>query len=158
MSEDQHKNPDKEENFKIEQGPHDSSLQPGDTEPDERLDLPKGAFVAMRKSGGLKFSTRTLVVYTDGHALYTAGPGSTSVSQSAAVELSEMQLARLRRTLAAIDFAKLPPRAGRASPDGFVYEITAHVLKSYYCEAWDGSIPQALKPLIEQLRRLMPAD
>ncbi len=151
--------PKDQEEFKIEPGSRDSSLQPGKAEDEERLELPPRAIVALRKSGGVRFSTRTLIVYADGEAMYTYGSGSTSMARSAALELTEAQLAHLRRTLAGIDFSKLPARPRRVSPDAFVYEIAARSLgRIHYLEAWDGSVPRALRPLIAQLRRLMPVE
>jgi hypothetical protein len=38
----------------------------------EPLKLPRGAFLALRKSGGLNFTTREVVVYPDGRVAYDA--------------------------------------------------------------------------------------
>ncbi len=144
-----------EELGKVSPGPHDSSLQPHESPNEEPLELPDGAIVALRKSGGLRFSTRTLIVYADGEALYTASRGGGS-KEATAIELTEAQQLRLRRALARIDFASLPKGPGRASPDAYVYEIAARTLgQTHFVEAWDGSIPTTLKPLVEQLQRLM---
>ncbi len=149
-------NRDDEVMGKIGPGPRDSSLKPGASENEEPLELPDGALVAYRKSGGLRFSTRSLIVYSNGEALYTSSRGMGTRAQSIAMELTETQQVRLRRTLAHIDFANLAKGPGRASPDAYVYEITARTLgQTYSIEAWDGSIPPAIKPLLEQLQRIM---
>ncbi len=123
------------------------------------LELPEGALIAMSKSGGLRFSTRGLVVYSDGHGRYDIGPRAGRPAQSGALELTESQLARLRRTIAGIDFSRLPARLERVNPDAFVYEIAVRTLgREYHVETSEGNIPPALKPLIDQLRRLMPSD
>ncbi len=154
-----HDNHDDEVLGRIESGPRDSSLQPNSSSNEETLELPEGAIVALRKSGGLRFSTRTLIVYGNGEALYTASRGSGLKTQSTALELTEAQQLRLRRALARINFSSLPKGPGRASPDAYVYEITVHTLgQTHSIEAWDGSIPAALKPVLEQLRRIMPSS
>ncbi len=125
----------------------------------DSLELPQGALVAMSKSGGLRFSTRGLVVYSDGHGRYNIGPRAGRPAQSGALELTESQLARLRRTITSIDFSELPAHLERANPDAFVYEIAVRALgREYHVETSDGSISPALVPLIEQLRRLMPPE
>ena len=49
-----------------------SSAEPEPAAPPEPLRLPRGAFVGLRKSGGLKFGTREVVVYPDGRVAYDA--------------------------------------------------------------------------------------
>jgi len=62
--------------------PRDDRWQAGD----DRLKLPRGAFIAFRQSGGLRFSTREVIVYNDGHVIsrqqgkLDAGEGSRRIT------------------------------------------------------------------------------
>jgi len=51
------------------------------------------------------------------------------------------------------------PAAGRQNPDAFAYEIVARLARRVYAvEAFQGSIPAPLAPLIQQLNRLAGMD
>ncbi len=113
------------------------------------LPLPDDAMIVLRKSGGLRFTTRTIVVYVDGRI------ESDRRGQRAAGRIDRTQLEELRRLLAAIDFLHLTLPAIKPSPDAHVYEIAARIDREINrVEVAEGRIPGSLKPLIEQLRRL----
>ncbi len=136
---------------------------------DDRPILPRGAFVIMRRSGGLRFSSREIAVYGDGRVTYRrseagarvlrlrASPSAQDVR--AVRQLTEGQVAKLRGALEKIDFAQKRFAAGRQNPDAFAYEIVARVGRAaHFVEAFEGSVPRAFEPLIRQLGRLMATE
>jgi hypothetical protein len=128
---------------------------PADT---DSLTLPRGGLVAMRESGGLRFRSREIVVYRSGKVIYRqlapAGEGPTSDIR----QLPLSQLVELHHLLKQSNFAKLLV-TGRQNPDAFAYEIVARVgRRVHFVEAFEGSIPESLAPLIRDLRDLMHAD
>jgi|GEM_PF-841152 len=131
------------------------SAAPPDEEP---LTLPRGGLVAMRKSGGMRFSSREIVVYRGGKMTYrqsapAAGPAVTTR------HLTLAQLAELHYALQQSDLARLPARLGRPGGDTFAYEIVARVGRTVKAvEVFEGSIPASLAPLIRLLRGLMTED
>ena len=134
-------------------GPRDDRLQAGD----DRLKLPRGAFIAFQQSGGLRFSTRGLIVYRDGRVV-SRRQGKLSVKgQARRITLEEV--ANLQETIAHSGLEKLSGSIGRPSPDGYAYELIARVgRKSKAIEFFDGSIPSAMQPLLSQLKALMAGD
>lgn len=147
-------------------GPHDSVLKvnppPAPAQPpaapaadsSDMLRLPRGALVALRRSGGFKFRSRAVVVFRDGRVNYDDGENAPRTVWT----LSDAEMAELRRALDQADFAKLPA-AGRQNPDAFAYEIVARPSRRVYsAEAFQGSIPAALAPLIQQLNRFAGMD
>jgi hypothetical protein len=122
--------------------------------PADTLRLPRGALVAMRRSGGFKFRSREVVVYRDGRVNYDDGESGPRTVWT----LSDAEMAGLRRALDQVGFAKLPA-GGRQNPDAFAYEIVARPARRVYAiEAFQGSIPASLAPLIQQLNRFIWAD
>lgn len=121
----------------------------------EPLQLPKGALIAFRKSGGLKFSSRAIVIYPDGRLM----PGGTDLPKqsSAPQKLNDPQIAELRRLLEQAGFMRLRLGGGSQPPDSYAYEIVAQADgKSNSVEVFDGKIPEALTPLIQRLTKLLP--
>ncbi len=115
----------------------------------DSLPLPDDVMIALRKSGGLRFTTRTIVVYADGRV------ESARMGRRAAGRIDQTQIEELQRLLAAIDFLHLTLPAIKPSPDAYVYEIAARIDREINrVEVIEGRIPGSLKPLIEQLRRL----
>ena len=63
---------------------------------DDELKLPRDAFIALRQSGGLRFSTREITVYNDGRVIWRrqgklhAGEGSRRISPDEVAELKEL--------------------------------------------------------------------
>jgi hypothetical protein len=140
--------------------PPDAATPTGRSAPPDpdKLALPRGGLIAMRQSGGLRFRSREIVVYRSGKLVsrQLAPAGVEPPSHTRQLALSE--LVELHHLLNQIDFSKLPP-AGRQNPDAFAYEIVARAgRRMWFIEAFEGSIPESLAPLIDQLRRQMRTD
>ncbi len=127
---------------------------------DDLLVLPVGALVAMRRSGGLLFSSCEVVVYSDGHLATSTVGGGRAARGGATRVLPAAQLATLRRTLVDIDFARLhavPP--GRLRPDAYAYEIVARTGRmTASIEAIEGAIHPGVAPLIRLLNSLLAEE
>jgi hypothetical protein len=147
-------------------GPVDSQLKPRPTPPatsgqqrpadEDTLRLPRGGLAAMRRSGGFRFRSRTIVVYRDGRVVYdSADPDAPAGAQETRV-LTDAELAELRRLLGQISFSAQPAASGRHNPDAFAYEIVARpARRAYAIEVFEGSIPPQVASLIHQLSQLM---
>lgn len=121
--------------------------------------LPRGGLVVMRVSGGIRFRSREIVVYRDGRVVYRRHADGTSIYQGGGQRLSEEQLAELQRLIEQLQVPRFAGAGTRQSPDTFAYEIAARSgrrLKTV--EAFTGSIPETLAPLISWLAVLMPRD
>jgi len=139
---------------KLGEKPASVSHQKPDRPKIEVLQLPKGAVIAFRKSGGLKFSSREIAIYPDGRVSY----GGTDLPKQASTpqKLGEAQIAELRRMLDQNDFFRLRLAGGQQPPDSYAYEIVAQIdAKSNYVEVFDGKIPESLMPLIQRLTKLL---
>lgn len=125
----------------------------------EPLQLPKGALLAMRQSGGHKFTSSEIVIYPDGHVAYGGGDTSHKAYERGARKLNDGQVVGLRHSLDRVNFWRMPATTGKQNPDAFAYEITARVgSKANSIQVFDGSIPDSLKPILEQLKKLMPSE
>jgi hypothetical protein len=123
------------------------------------LELPKGAFVAYRKSGGLRFTSNEIAVYPDGRVTYGGGDTSKTSLTRVRRALNDAQVGKLRRTLDQSGFFNYQPAPGKQSPDTHAMEIVARVgPKHNQVEVFSGDIPGLLTQLIEQLDKLLPAD
>jgi hypothetical protein len=92
----------------------DRTLGTGDVAPpdDEALALPRGALVAFRKSGGLRFSSRGIVVRQSGWVEPMEGtPGRKR-------RITAEALATLERLLLQSGLTRVSHRKGRATRDG----------------------------------------
>ncbi len=126
-------------------------------QPAEPLARPRGALVAMRKSGGLRFTWRLIVVHRDGRLIYKSNELGAPEGARVIGTLDAARMAELQQAIDHTDFAARSFGA-RQNPDAFAYEIIARVgRKNRYAEAFEGSIPAALKPLIGLLSALLPA-
>lgn len=122
----------------------------------DEMARPRGALVAMRKSGGIRFTWRLLVVHQDGRLIYKSNELGAPEKARVIGALDAEQKAALETALAATDFGARAYGA-RQNPDAFAYEIIARVGdKNHFVEAFQGSIPAALQPLITQLNALLP--
>jgi hypothetical protein len=126
------------------------------TPEDEALTLPAGALVALRKSGGLVFRSREIVVYGDGRVGTSAVGGGRAASVGTGRTLGGAEIAALRRAIGQVDFDQLPLTTGQQPPDAFVYELAALAEgMPRTAEVVDGQIPATVAPLIRQLNRLL---
>jgi hypothetical protein len=140
---------------KLSDGPRDDRLKAAD----DRLKLARGAFVALRQSGGLRFSTREVMVYHDGRVI-SRRQGKLDAREGSR-RITPGEVADLKAAITHGGLRALPPFAsiGRPSPDGYAYELIARagrILKSL--EFFDGSIPSEVQPLLAQLKTLMTVD
>jgi hypothetical protein len=114
---------------------------------DEPLALPRGAFLIVRKSGGLRFTSSETAVFSSGKV--------TRDGAAKKERLSAKQVARLRSLLAKSDLPAAVAAGGRHNPDGYAYEIVARIgRKVHSAEVFDGSVPEALKPLLAEVGKL----
>ncbi len=133
------------------------AAQPSERE--EALALPEGAWLAMRKSGGLLFSSREVAVYDDGRVTGSAIGGGRPERDAPPRRLGAAQLAALRRAVEQVNFARLPAAVGHQGRDAFVYELIARSGRATHAvEVFEGDIPEQLAPLVEQLNHLLPRD
>jgi hypothetical protein len=124
---------------------------------DVQLALPKGALIAMRKSGGLRFTSRTVVVHRDGQVSAQSSTRSRNLRPPA--RLSKTQLSALKRTVAKSMNAAPPKSLGQQNPDAYAYEIVARVGRRVVAtEVFDGSIPAEMAGLIKELSQHLPAN
>lgn len=127
--------------------------------PVEPLGLPKGGFIAFRKSGGLKFSSSEMLLYPDGHITYGGAELSRDARTRSSRRLNDAQIMRLRRLLDQSGFFGMKPAAASQSPDTYAYEVAARVgSKHNALELFTGTIPDSMQALIEQLEKLLPSD
>ncbi len=123
---------------------------------EEPLKLPKGALVAMRKSGGLRFISRTVVIHRDGQVTQRSSARSRNVNPPA--RLGKEQLSALKRSVAKSMSSGSAKSVGRQNPDAYAYEIVARVgRKVISTEAFDGSMPPALAGLVKELNGYLPS-
>lgn len=135
--------------------PPPAPVNPLDDPQADRLTLPRGALVAMRRSGGFKFRSREVVAYRDGRVNYDDGQEGPRTVWT----LGDAEMAELRRALEQANLPKLAPSSGRQNPDAFAYEIVGRPSRrAYAAEVFQGSIPESVKPLIQQLSRFMWTD
>jgi hypothetical protein len=138
--------------LKVNQPP--APVNPLEAASADTLRLPRGALVAMRRSGGFKFRSREVVVYRDGRVNYDDGESSPRTVWT----LSDAEMAELRRVLGLAGLAQ-QPAAGRQNPDAFAYEIVARPARRVYSvEVFQGSIPAPIAPLIQQLNRFVGTE
>jgi hypothetical protein len=139
---------------------------------DDKLVLPEDALVAMRRSGGLRFTSKGVVIYRDGRVA-TEGTGYGAARQAPAKRLDDEEFAELYRALDTAwgqgsgardqgpkgeteSFPGQPSTSGRRNPDGYAYDLAARLGEhTYAAEVFDGSIPEQLAPLLELLSRHM---
>jgi hypothetical protein len=125
----------------------------------EKLELPKGAVVALRKSGGLHFTSQTVIVHRDGRITHSthAGKATRKAARSAPSKMSNAQLSKLKTAVSKAGLATIQRKIASQPPDGYAYEIVARSgRKLVSTEVFDGSIPTALQPLLRDLVALMP--
>jgi len=123
----------------------------------ERLSLPKGALVAMRKSGGLHFTSQTVTVHRDGQVRHSREGSRASKIKGAPRKLSNQQLSQIRIAVSKAGMGAPLRKIVSQPPDSYAYEIVTRLgHKQNAIEVFDGTIPDAVKPLIRALSALMP--
>lgn len=130
--------------------------QPAPAASNDTLARPRGALIAMRKSGGLFFTWRLLVVHQDGRLIYKSNEIDSPEKARVIGALEAPQLTELQQLIAQTDF-NARAYGARQNPDAYAYEIIARVgRKNKYAEVFEGSVPAALKPLLARLNGLLP--
>lgn len=122
------------------------------------LEMPRGAMLVMRVSGGLRFTTQEMVIYPDGRV--TAGAGDTAKESynRAQRSMADAHVVRLRRMLDTSGFFDPAPAKGEQSPDGYAYEILARVgSKHNHIEVFTGTMPPGIQSLVDFLMKWLPA-
>ncbi|HTP09331.1 MAG TPA: hypothetical protein VMP08_13840 [Anaerolineae bacterium] len=123
----------------------------------DQLSLPHGAFIAFRQSGGLRFSTREVIVYNDGRVI-SRWQGKLGAGEDSR-RITAAEVAEFKELIEHSDLFGLPHSIGRLSPDGYAYELIARVdRRSRSIEFFDGSIPPEVRPLLAQLKALAAID
>ena len=125
----------------------------------EPIGLPKGAFIAFRKSGGIKFTSSEMLLYPDGRITYGGAAVSRDTRSRSTRKLNDAQIMRLRRTLDQSGFFDMKSPAVTQSPDTYAFELAARVgARHNAMELFTGAVPASVQPLIEQLEKLLPHD
>lgn len=138
---------------RISTGPRETKLQA----PLDRWELPRGAVIVLQQSGGLRFSTRAVLVYRDGRVFFRQ-QGKLATEEGTR-RISPGEVTKLIELIKQSGLFELPGSIGQPSPDGYAYELIARVgRKSKAIEFFDGSIPSAMQPLLLQLKALMTVD
>jgi len=138
---------------KLSDAPRDDRLNAAD----DRLKLPRGAFIAFRQSGGLRFSTREVIVYNDGRVI-TRHQGKLGAGE-AARHMTLDEVSDLKALIEQSGLREHPRSIGRPNPDGYAYELIARMgRKSKAIEFFDGSIPSEVQPVLSRLKKLSTTD
>ena len=116
----------------------------------EGLPLSRGALVAFRKSGGLRFSSRGIVVLRSGWVEPLPG------TEGRRRHITPEALAVLERLILTSGLTRVSHRKGRATPDGYSYEIAAHVGGRPRHVELDDPVPDEQERLVRVLNRLLP--
>lgn len=125
---------------------------------EEPLRLPRGAFLALRKSGGLHFTSRTVVLYPDGRVAYDLRAVPQKEYNRLRRVLNDGQIQSLRKLLDQTGFWRAET-TGKQNPDAYAYEVAARLgQRANAIELYDGSVPDRLSPLLERLAALLPSD
>lgn len=128
-------------------GDYDTSLR----QPEEPL-LPQGALVAMRKSGGLRFSSRWAVVYRSGRVERGSNAGLARAAYLEPAALRALWRLTLRSRLALYEGLK-----SQAGPDAYSYELAAQVGRNLReVQLQTGSIPPRMEALVRVMEKLLP--
>ncbi len=134
------------------------STQPA-SPPVEPLQLPHGAFIAYRISSGSKASSHEIVVYPDGRVSVGGPDVAKQVYARATRKLNDGQIARLRKLLDQVSFFRMPTTQTSPAPDARSHEIVARIgSRANHVQVFEGSIPDTLAPLLQQLSALMPKE
>lgn len=131
------------------------SQVPTEPAPREPLRLPRGAFLALRKTGGADATPQELVVYPDGRVAYDVRGVPQKEYTRLRRALNDAQVLGLRKLLDQTGFWKAESSAPR--PDAAMYEIAGRLgQRVNSIELSEGNISERLEPLVERLTKLLP--
>ncbi len=126
-------------------------VRPADAAPPGDLTLPGSALVAFRKSGGLRFSSRGIVVYRNGWVVPLAG------TEGPRRHLRPGARRALVGLILRSGLTRVPARSGGATRDGYSYEIVARVGGTLRSVELSDPVPAAQARLVQVLTRLLPS-
>jgi hypothetical protein len=118
------------------------SDRPSDTDP----------LVTYQRAGGIAGVSERLVIDPDGTGQLVIGEPDPDEQQFA---VGESELERLRRGLAAADFAAIDPESGLGCADCFEYEITYAGTTASFNEA--AEVPDSVRAVAGELGRIVEA-
>jgi hypothetical protein len=125
----------------------------------EKLELDRGTLIAFRTSGGAPFTMREIVVYPDGRVSFGGPDMGKNAYKLVPRKMNDAQMMHLRHLLDQVGFFRLQSAEGQAPPEVLKYEIAARLgSRLNTIQVYDGSVPDVLKPLLEQLGTLMPKE
>lgn len=121
------------------------------------LELPKGAMIAYRKAIGGK--AMEFFLYPDGRISFNVPDEAKERYAHPSRMLNDGQINQLRHLLEHSNFYHAQSSPGKPKSDSAVHTISARVgSKANEIELVDGSIPDALKPLVDELVALLPKE
>ena len=124
---------------------------------DDTLVLPSTAIAALRKSGGLRFSSREVVVFRDGRVSYRALAPQPEPRRRSVRILSSAEMGELRRLIRACLLQPRPP--ARSSPDAFVSEVATRSGRTVrQAELTPVAMDASEAALADFLTKLFPAQ
>jgi hypothetical protein len=128
-----------------------------DPPPEPRPQLPKGAWLRLRISGGLVFRSSEALLFNDDRLTYKQSASPVSGQLVLARRLTSTQAGELRQMIAEIDLAALAEHdAGRLGADRLAYELTLRSnRKLYVVEALQGALPEPLAQIVRQIGQLV---
>ncbi|MCS6880363.1 MAG: hypothetical protein RMK84_05630 [Oscillochloridaceae bacterium] len=138
-------------------GGHDTRLSESQTSEgagagaDDRLRLPRNGLIAYRKSGGLRFTSRGIIVYRNGRVLPLEG------AQGNPRRLSAAEVARLERLILRSELTRAPRDQRSATRDGYGYEIVTRIGNREWAVELSDPVPTAQARLVRALNALLPA-
>jgi len=121
------------------------------------LELPNGAMIAFRKTSG--GNVTEFFLYPTGRISFNVPDHAKEMYAHPSRTLNDAQINHLRHLLDQANFYRAASAQGKPSSDKTAYEISARVHdKANAIELFDGNIPVALKPLVEELSALLPRE
>jgi hypothetical protein len=114
------------------------------------LPLSRGALLAFRKSGGLRFSSRGVVVLRSGWVEPLPG------TEGRRRHITAEALAVLERLLLTSGLTRVSHQKRKPTPDGYSYEIAAHVAGKPRFVELNDPVPDEQERLVRVLNRLLP--
>lgn len=113
----------------------------------DRPRLPRSALVAFRRSGGLRFSSRGVLIYRNGWIAPLSAP------KKRTRHLGPAALLRLKRQLLRSRLNRAPAAVGSATRDGYSYEIVTRIGSREYVVELSDPLPPTQARLARMLSR-----
>ncbi|MGQ9927261.1 MAG: hypothetical protein ACUVS4_10360 [Chloroflexaceae bacterium] len=130
---------------------HLSEAQTPEGADEHRLRLPRNGLIAYRKSGGLRFTSRGIIIYRSGWVMPLDGAAGRPR------RLGPAALARLEGLILRSELMRTPQRTPGATRDGYSYEILTRIGKRECAIELNDPVPAAQARLVRTLNNLLPA-